>query len=186
MSRVLLSCFLSVALLGCNEPQDPNDHAHPHDHPSTPHHGVVASFASKDGKSSGFLELKLHDDKGDLELWLARDQAMSQPFDLPLANRLQVKFIDVGGKLAELAVRNTETNEDEFGLANIRDSRTNYFIYPTKAESDASWLQGETFQSMVELSWTADGVAYRSESFLLKPHSHASHDHDHDSPADGR
>ena len=46
-----------------------DDHAHEDTH--GPHDGVTTGFA--DGM--GHLELKLHDDKGDLELWLYRDDA---------------------------------------------------------------------------------------------------------------
>lgn len=166
--RVVLRARLNGADERASLPLD----GHGHEHLDTPHEGVVAPFASSDGKTTGHLELKLHDDKGDLELWLARDEAISQPFDLPLDTAVTVKFIDVGNREVALAVRNRETNEDEGGDANILDGRTHYFIYPSQPGVDASWLQGETFQSIVEVSWTADGQTYRSNEFVLVPHTH--------------
>ena len=53
---------------------------HGHEHVEGPHHGVPATFAG--GGVSGHLELKLHDDKGDLELWLGQDIKLAKPFDL--------------------------------------------------------------------------------------------------------
>lgn len=124
--------------------------------------------------SQGFLELKLHDDKGDLELWLAKDEKVTEPFDLPLASEIQVEFIDVGGRTVTLRPRNQQQNEDEGedGKPNIRNGETNYFIYPTAAGEDASWLQGKEFSSIVVVSFTADGQPVKSEEFVLKPHEH--------------
>lgn len=133
---------------------------------------MVASFSGSG--SQGFLELKLHDDKGDLELWLAKDEKVTEPFDLPLASEIQVEFIDVGGRTVTLRPRNQQQNEDEGedGKPNIRNGETNYFIYPTAAGEDASWLQGKEFSSIVVVSFTADGQPVKSEEFVLKPHEH--------------
>src|SRR5690606_14173734 len=120
---------------------------HGHEHVEGPHHGVPATF-SGDG-SQGHLELKLHDDKGDLELWLAEDAAFQRPFDLPLDATVEVEFIDVDGRKATLRPRNTTTNEDEEGVPNIREGKTNYFVFPGQQGEDASWLQGKEFQSIV-------------------------------------
>lgn len=143
---------------------------HGHEHVGGPHDGVLATWKGADEKMAGHLELKLHDDKGDLELWLARDAAISQPFDLPLASVVEVAFVDAGKKI-EMRVRNHDDNADEAGQPTVREGRTNYFVYPSAGE-DASWLRGKTFQSIVEVSWNAEGQRFRSEEFMLTPHTH--------------
>lgn len=143
---------------------------HGHEHIEGPHHGIPATFAG-DGQA-GHLELKLHDDKGDLELWLHRDAMFSQPLDLAIDSTIEIEFIDVGGKKVTLRPRNMTTNEDEHGTANIRDAQTNYFIFPSQPGEDASWLQGKRFQSIVIVRFQAAGKDITSEEFVLKPHVH--------------
>ena len=142
---------------------------HGHDHVEGPHSGVPATFK---GNENGHLELKLHDDKGDLELWLSQDAALTKPFDLPLTDSVEIEFIDVDGRKVTLRPRNTEKNEDEDGNPNIRSGKTNYFIYPSKDGQDASWLKGKAFQSIVIVHFTLDGKEFVSEEFILKPHVH--------------
>ncbi len=146
---------------------------HGQGHAHTPHDGVVAALKGKSGEDVGFVELKLHDDKGDLELWLGKDREMTQPIDLPANTVINVSFKDLPGKAATLSVRNNQTNEDEEGNPNLRDGMTNYFIFPGSSGQDPSWLMGKDFQSKVQLSFTANGVRYGSEEFVLKPHTHA-------------
>jgi len=146
---------------------------HGHEHGASPHEGVVAAFKGPDGALAGHLELKLHDDKGDLELWLAKDAKISQPFDLPLDAVVRVTFIDVKGKVVELRVRNATKNEDEDGTANVRNGRTNYFIFPGETGADAKWLMGVKFASIVRLTFKVDGQDHASEEFMLVPHTHA-------------
>lgn len=140
-----------------------------HGHAHTPHDGVVAAL--KDGP--GFVELKLHDDKGDLELWLAKDREITQPLDIPANSNITVSFKDRPGKTATLAVRNDQQNEDEDGKANMRGAMTNYFIFPGNSGQDPSWLMGKDFKSNVTVSFTANGKNYTSEEFTLIPHTHA-------------
>lgn len=148
---------------------------------ATPHDGVVAALKGKSGEEVGFVELKLHDDKGDLELWLGKDRQMKEPLDLPADMKINVSFKDVPGKTATLTVRNNEKNEDEEGKANLRNGMTNYFIFPGSSGQDPSWLVGKEFKSKVEVTVTADSERYRSEEFLLIPHSHAEgHAHPHE------
>lgn len=143
---------------------------HGHEHFDGPHGGIPAGFSG--GEVSGKLELKLHDDKGDLELWLFRDEGLSSPFDLPLASEIEIEFIDVEGRKITLRPRNVEQNEDEDGKPNVRDGKTNYFIYPSRDGEDASWLQGKNFQSIVIVRFAREGQDLRSEEFVLKPHVH--------------
>ena len=144
---------------------------HGHEHEHGPHDGNTAKFS--DGKgTTGHLELKLHDDKGDLELWLAKDDHITEPFDVPLGTTVQIFFIDVGGREISLRPRNTEENEDESGNANVRGGKTNYFVYPTSGDDDASWLRGKDFNSIVTVAFSAGGVDYRSEEFVVAPHAH--------------
>jgi hypothetical protein len=142
---------------------------HGHDHAEGPHQGVTATF--KGGDVTGHLELKLHDDKGDLELWLAEDAAFQKPFDLPLDSTVEIEFVDVGNRKVTLRPRNNDENEGEDGKANVRDGKTNYFIYPSQGE-DSAWLQGKTFQSIVVVRFTRSGQPLASEELVLKPHAH--------------
>ena len=146
---------------------DHGDAGHAHDGHG-PHDGVVQSFA--DGL--GHLELKLHDDKGDLELWLTKDEAGKSPYDLPLDARITVTFRDHGGREVALAVRDRERNEDEDGQANLRNGKTNYFIFPGDTGADASWLMGADFVSRVVVSIEADGKTFLTQPFELRPHTH--------------
>ncbi len=145
---------------------------HGHEHGSGPHHGVLAKLLTRAGKQVGFVELKLHDDKGDLELWIAKDEKMTNPLDFPLHSQVQIKFVDHGNKNVALRVRNTDQNEDEDGTANIRRGKTNYFIFPFAAEHNSRWLMGKDFSSIVLVSFEDAGTSYVSEEFVLKPHTH--------------
>lgn len=149
-------------------------HAHGH----SPHDGMVARLMDKTGSAAGFVELKLHDDKGDLELWLAKDQLITQPIDVPSNSEIQVSFLDVDGKTVVLRVRNADQNEDEDGTPNMRNGKTNYFIFPGDTGQDASWLMGAEFKSAVQVTFSVDGKSYTSEEFVLVPHTHG-HGHSH-------
>jgi hypothetical protein len=137
-----------------------------------PHHGLVHPFSSADGKTTGFVELKLHDDKGDLELWIAADKGMKTPFDLPLASEVTVTFTSMKSRAVTLAVRNKDKNEDEDGLANNRDGKTNYFIFPGNTGGDAKWLMGKTFEATVTVSFDTPQGKVATQAFTLKPHAH--------------
>jgi hypothetical protein len=149
-------------------------------HPHTPHDGMVATLRNADGAAVGFVELKLHDDKGDLELWIAKDPEMTQPIDIPAKSEIEVTFLDLKDKAATLRVRNHDQNEDEDGQPNLRDGLTNYFIFPGDSGQDPSWLMGKDFASNVELSFDWNGQTYKSNEFKLVPHTHADgHGHSH-------
>ncbi|MEM0967997.1 MAG: hypothetical protein AAGJ31_01485 [Verrucomicrobiota bacterium] len=142
-----------------------------------PHEGMLAAILDGSGKPSGHLELKLHDDKGDLELWLARDGAIATPFDLPAASKITVSFDGAKEESVTLAVRNTDQNEDEDGHATMRDGKTNYFIFPGSSGADASWLVEADFKATVTITFTAPSGSYHTEPFLLIPHGHPGHEH---------
>jgi len=151
------------------KPADPKGHTHA----KTPHDGVVSKLrAVEGGADAGWLELKLHDDEGDLELWLTTDEAGKAPFDIAPGSAISVTFVDHGNRKVSLAPRNTEKNEDEDGQPNMRDGKTAYFIFPGETGADASWLKGKAFQSVVFVDVDADGRKLRSEEFVLKPHTH--------------
>lgn len=146
-----------------------------------PHDGVVARLSRVDEPDFGFLELKLHDDKGDLELWLARDRDITLPFDLPLAAEIMVEFLDRKGRRVTLRVRDKTSNPDEDGKSNVRKGRTNYFIFPGETGEDARWLRGVDFESSVRVLFVHDTVAYVSDDFELRPHGlSGDHGHAHD------
>lgn len=141
-----------------------------------PQTGFVVPLNGPNGVM-GFAELKLHDDKGDLELWLAQDAAMTQPLDLPLDAVITVAFPDLG-KSAELRVRNTDRNEDEEGESNVRDGKTNYFIFPGATGADPGWLMG-IFRSTATIQFAADGASVSVAPFTLVPHTHGPGEHTH-------
>lgn len=161
-----------IALTIDGKPYNPDIPAGP---PHGPKDGVLATFGLQGGERlerKGYLELKLHDDKGDLELWLGQDPRMATPFDVPVGTVVSVTLLDRGDRRVELRVRNSERNEDEAGTPNIRASRTNYFIFPTRDDEDASWLRGKDFSSRTTVEFEAEGKRYRSPVFLLHPHHH--------------
>lgn len=177
----------SLFLAGCSEPETVenkeqtqkhghthghhHDHEKAHEHSHTPHMGIVIPFQSGQGRA-GFAELKLHDDKGDLELWLTEDRAGIHPFDLPLNSVITVAFPKLDNKVVELRIRNMEKNEDEDGGSNIRRNATNYFIFPGDTGADASFLVGKQFASDAVISFSTANAKYVTERFELKPHTH--------------
>ena len=139
--------------------------------------GILAVF-----KGLGFLELKLHGDAGDLELWLyttAGKPSWGQasagkpvPFDIP-PTEITLTFPSHPGKSVTMAVRDTEENKDEDDKPNMRDGKTNYFIFPGESDQDPAWLIGETVTSwrgIVEVSLEVGGKTLKSEPFVLVPH----------------
>ena len=130
----------------------------------------------------GFLELKLHGDAGDLELWLYDKFPVSNwsakggkptPFDVPKETVMTLTFPSHQGKTITMSIRNGDQNEDEEGTPNMRDGRTNYFIFPGESGQDPAWLIGETVTSwrgLVTVSFEVDGKAYVADPFVLVPH----------------
>ena len=172
---LLVVFFLVVALGGCGDDKsagtetaktDAEADGHEHGDDVGKNHGVLASFSGGDIK--GQLELKLHDDKGDLELWLM--DADGKPFDLPIDAVIGVAF--ESGKNVELRVRNKDQNEDEAENANNRDGMTNYFIFPGDTGGDASWLMGKAFKDQVTVSFSRKTTTFKSDKFELTPHVH--------------
>ncbi|MAG58948.1 MAG: hypothetical protein CMJ83_21890 [Planctomycetes bacterium] len=141
--------------------------------------GIAAPVQEANGAVAGWIELKLHDDKGDLELWVTTDGAMTRPMDLPIDTVIKVAFPALGNRTVDLRVRNAEKNEDEGGKPNIRAGKTNYFIFPGDTGADASWLQGAKFKSPVKVSFSSGSSAYASTPFVLVPHVHGAGDHTH-------
>eukprot|EP00746_Dinoflagellata_sp_MGD_P165972 gnl/MRDRNA2_/MRDRNA2_95571_c0_seq1.p1 gnl/MRDRNA2_/MRDRNA2_95571_c0~~gnl/MRDRNA2_/MRDRNA2_95571_c0_seq1.p1 ORF type:complete len:524 (+),score=120.24 gnl/MRDRNA2_/MRDRNA2_95571_c0_seq1:66-1574(+) len=135
--------------------------------------GIMNVLEDADGKHVGFIELKLHDDAGDLELWLCKDGAMSEPLDFPADTTITATFATKGDKSVSLNVRDDEKNEDEDGNPNMRDGKmTNYFIFPGESDQDPEFLIGEDFRSTTTLTFTAGGKTYTSPPFVLVPHQH--------------
>ena len=156
-----------------------DDHDHEHDHHTGPHDGMVSAFTGPNG-AAGYVELKLHDDKGDLELWIAQDEKITKPMDLPIGSEITVTFTSPKATTVTLKARNQEKNEDEDGTANNRDGKTNYFIFPGDSGADAAWLTGTSFEGSVTVSFQDGATAYTTKAFELVPHTHEGGDHDHD------
>lgn len=157
---------------------DDHGHAHAHDGPIGPHDGMVAELKDASGAAAGWIELKLHDDKGDLEAWLAKDKAISQPLDLPLTASLKVMF---EGRTAAvtLSVRDSAQNPDEDGNSTVRSGKTNYFIFPGDTGADATWLMGKEFSAKVRVEVPGPNGTLQTTTFTLVPHSHDG-DHEHE------
>ena len=145
----------------------------PHVHEGEgPNGGYLFPLALSIGEVVGQLEIKLHDDAGDLEVWLTRGQAGESPLDLPLDTVVQVHFQLMDDRLVEMRVRNRELNEDEDGIGNIRDGGTNYFIFPGDTGVDASWLMGKDFATTITVSIDSGDTTFLAGPFELKPHVH--------------
>ena len=138
------------------------------------HGGIVAKF-----KGLGFVELKLHGDAGDLELWLYSSFFVSNwggvdgkpaPFDVPKSTVVRVTFPSHENKSVEMRVRNGEKNEDEQGNANMRNGGTNYFIFPGESGQDPSWLKDEKWRGHATVAFEVDGKPYACEPFVLCAH----------------
>ena len=142
---------------------------HDFEKPTGPHQGIIAEFFNSKGQSLGYLEIKLHDDKGDLELWLAKDQRGTQPFDLPLNSSIEVTFLDKSRSVT-MRVRNKAINEDENGITNVRDGETNYFVFPGEVRVDTRWLIGKEFKSSIIISFGDGSQTCASDVFTLTPH----------------
>jgi len=88
--------------------------------------GILSVFkVAGAAERCGFLELKLHGDAGDLELYLYKSAGVhtgwqshtgkSEPFDVPKDTTIRLTFPSHPGKSVELRVRNGDKNEDEDG-----------------------------------------------------------------------
>lgn len=150
---------------------DGGNHDDSHAHEETPHHGVMEIIWSGQ-KKIGYAELKLHDDKGDLELWLSSDKEGTTPLDLPLNSEITITFSELEDKKVTLRVRNSDKNEDEDGKANIREGKTNYFIFPGDTGADATFLMGKEFVSKVVIFYKNGEVRNVTDEFELRPHTH--------------
>jgi len=135
------------------------------------HDGISSPIYDKSGSIAGFLELKLHDDAGDLELWISHDGAMTQPMDIPADTVITASFLAYEGRSVNLKVRNRGQNEDEDKQPNMRDGKTNYFIFPGDTGDDPSWLKGEKFRSMVKVTFSVGDQAYETHPFIIVGHS---------------
>ena len=137
------------------------------------HDGILTPLRrGAGGEAVGFAELKLHDDAGDLELWLSGAAGGgAEPLDVPAATVITLAFPSHGGRSIELRVRNGEQNEDEDGVPNMRGGRTCYFIFPGETGADPEWLKGESWRGVVELAFESEGVNFACDPFVLVPHS---------------
>ena len=132
--------------------------------------GILSPVVSGGGDHKGFLELKLHDDEGDLELWL-RD-SKGAPLFVPKSAFVAVKVASLG-RAVKLGLRNAEANEDEDGVPHVSEdgAATDYFIFPSQGE-DAAWLKGAQWRAPVEVRVSlGEGASLEAKPFILVPHS---------------
>ena len=140
----------------------------PHTHANEgPNGGFLFPVFDGEGKQVGTTEIKLHDDAGDLEVWLKKGGYDGDPWRLPLDSILTLNFPALE-RTVSLAVRDRERNQDESGTSTIYEGKTDYFVFPGETNSDASWLMGPDFAAKVELSFEDKTTSL----FVLRPHIH--------------
>jgi hypothetical protein len=139
------------------------------------HEGRVARLEDPAGLHLGYVEVKLHDDKGDLELWLVGTKG--GPLDVPLSTKLTLTFSAPQAKVITASPRDQTTNPDEDGKPNARTGATNYFIFPGDTGADATWLKGSDFKGLLTVSVPRDGVSLASPTFELRAHGLPGHAH---------
>ncbi len=140
---------------------------HVHDHDHGPNHGILVALADAGGKAAGYAEVKLHDDEGDLEVWLYEDDHGRRPLRRPLDTTLRLV---AGERTVRLAVRDRETNPDEKGTPTIHEGATHYFV-----AGATEWLKGHV-HIMSTLHVGEGDTALKSKEFELHGHDH---DHKH-------
>ena len=140
----------------------------PHIHANEgPNGGFLFPVFDVDGKQNATVEIKLHDDAGDLEVWLKKGGYDGEALLLPTATILTLDFPALDRNVT-LAVKDHERNEDESGNSTVVEAKTNYFVFPGETGVDATWLMGAEFAAKVELSFTNATTG----SFVLRPHIH--------------
>ncbi len=132
-----------------------------------PNDGFLHPIFDGGGKQVGTAEIKLHDDAGDIEVWLTQGGHGGEPWLLPVETSLAMDFPAIE-KQVTLAVRDNERNEDESGASTIIDGATAYFIFPGETGADASWLMGAEFAAKAELRFEEATTG----SLILRPHVH--------------
>ena len=139
---------------------------------AAPRHDGILTPLRRGGEAVGVAELKLHDDAGDLELWLSGAAGGgAEPLDVPASTVVTLAFPSHGGRTVELRVRNAEQNEDEDGVPNMREGKTCYFIFPGETGADPEWLKGESWRGVVQVAFASEGAAFACDPFVLVPHS---------------
>ena len=140
----------------------------PHIHANEgPNSGFLFPIFDSNREQTGTVEIKLHDDAGDLEVWLKSGGYEGDPWRLPTDTTLTLNFPALN-KSVTLAVRDQDRNEDESGSSTIVEGNTNYFVFPGSTDEDASWLMGADFAAKVELRFKEATTG----SFVLRPHIH--------------
>lgn len=140
----------------------------PHIHENEgPNSGFLFPVFDVKGKQIGTTEIKLHDDAGDIEIWLKRGGYDGEPWRLPIDTVLTLEFEGLEKKVS-LAVRDRVRNEDESGATTIYEGTTDYFVFPGETQANADWLMGSEFAAKVELS-IGDAT---TGTFVLRPHIH--------------
>ena len=140
----------------------------PHVHANEgPNQGFLQPVFDAGGEQVGTAEIKLHDDAGDVEIWLTQGGFGGEPWRLDVDTTL-VLDLPALEKKVNLAVRDRERNEDESGAATVVDGTTNYFLFPGETGVDASWLMGTEFAARAELLIDENTTG----PFILRPHVH--------------
>lgn len=140
----------------------------PHVHANEgPNDGFLHPVFDSDGAQIGTAEIKLHDDAGDLEVWLTQGGRGGEPWRWPVDTTLTLSFPALEQEVS-LAVRDPESNEDESGTPTVVDGTTAYFVFPGETGADASWLMGPDFAAKAELR--VDQAT--TGPLVLRPHIH--------------
>lgn len=144
-----------------------------------PHGGVVAGCASP--RQGGlFAEVKLHDDKGDIEVWFGEDGDFKKPYLIDPRAKVSLRFYERSRSI-DLAVRDLTSNNDETGVSRLKNGLSDYFIFPGESGSDATWLSGGEFIDEVTLTLQKSDETVHCETVTLVPHVHGEEPHAHGS-----
>ena len=56
------------------------------------------------------------------------------------------------------------------GNPNMRETGTNYFIFPGESGQDPEWLKGEDWRGIVTVAFEVEGKSFGCDPFVLVPH----------------
>ena len=129
--------------------------------------GFLFPIFGPEKKQVGTAEIKLHDDAGDIEVWLMKGGYGGEPWLIPSISVLSLEFPGLNQKIS-LSVRDHNHNQDESGTSTIVNGKTNYFVFPGESGVDPSWLIGADFAAKGELIFLDNTTG----SFVLRPHVH--------------
>jgi len=174
LSKIITISAATLLFVSCEKEVQTNvvetSHGPSHSHANLgKSHGILASYsASGSSEVAGYVEVKLHDDKGDIELWMSANKSQKTPSDFSLEMKPTVTFRSLDNKVVTLAPRDLTDNKDEDGNPTIREGKTNYYIFPGDSGQSPDFLKGKEFKATVVVAFEG----FTTEEFELTPHTH--------------